>query len=61
MTLVEIVVALALVGVVLYVIQLLPIDGTIRQIIRLLILVVSVLWLLRQFGVISGGPQMRLM
>jgi Fe2+ transport system protein B len=39
---------------VLYLIDLIPMDGTIKQIIRLIIIICVVIWLLQAFGLI--GP-----
>jgi hypothetical protein len=47
---IEIIVALILVGVALYIISLIPMDNTIKQIIRVLIIVFVCLWVLDYFG-----------
>jgi len=52
--LIHIIVYLIIVGLVVYVIDLIPMDGTIKNIIRAVIVVAVVIWLLQQFGLI--GP-----
>lgn len=53
-SLVTIIVALILIGVVLYLIELIPMDATIKKIIYVLVIVVVVLWLLQSFGIIGS-------
>lgn len=50
MSLVPILIALILVGAVLYLIPLLPIDATIKRIIQVIVIVALVIWLLRAFA-----------
>jgi hypothetical protein len=47
---VEIIVALILVGVALYIISLIPMDNTVKQIIRVLVIVCVCLWVLDYMG-----------
>lgn len=47
---IDLIVALVLAGVALYIIQLIPMDGTIKQVIRVLVLVVILLWVLTWLG-----------
>ena len=55
--LISIIVTLVVIGLVLYLIDLIPMDGTIKQIIRLLIIILVVIWLLQAFGLIGPiGP-----
>lgn len=59
MTLIGLLVVLLVVGVVLYILSLVPIDATIKRIIYVLVLLFVVLWLLQAFGLI-GGPGLKL-
>jgi hypothetical protein len=45
-----IIVTLVVVGLVLYLIDLIPMDGTIKQIIRGIVIVLVIVWLLQAFG-----------
>ena len=55
MPLVQVVVALVVVGVLLWAINnFIPMDGKIKQILNIVVVVMVVLWLLRVFGVFSG-------
>ena len=53
-SLITIIVALILVGVALYLIELIPMDATIKRIIYIIVIVVVVLWLLQSFGIIGS-------
>ncbi len=59
MSLITIVVALVIVGVVLYLLTLIPMDATVAIIIRVVVILATVLWLLETFGILSGGPHVR--
>lgn len=48
-----VVLTLVLIGVVLYLLALIPMDAAIRQLIRVVVIVAVVLWLLGVFGVTS--------
>ena len=52
--LISIIVALVVVGLVLYLIDIIPMDGTIKQIIRLIIIIGVIIWLLQAFGIIGS-------
>ena len=52
--LISIIVTLVVIGLVLYLIDLIPMDGTIKQIIRLIIIICVIVWLLQAFHLI--GP-----
>lgn len=52
---IELIVALIVVGVVLYLITLIPMDATIKKIIVVLVILLVVLWVLQSFGLIGGG------
>jgi hypothetical protein len=59
---VPIVITLIIAGVALYVVGLIPMDGAIKQIIRVLVILFVCLWLLSLFvplGAWSGGPYRR--
>ncbi len=49
-----IIVTLVVIGLVLYLIDLIPMDGTIKQIIRGIIIVLVIVWLLQAFGFIGS-------
>ena len=51
---VGIIVTLVVIGLVLYLIDLIPMDGAIKQIIRVIVIIGVVIWLLQSFGLI--GP-----
>jgi hypothetical protein len=52
--LISVIVALVVVGLVLYLIDIIPMDGTIKQIIRLIIIIAVIIWLLQVFGIIGS-------
>jgi hypothetical protein len=52
--LISVIVTLVVVGLVLYLIDLIPMDGTIKRIIHLIIVIIVILWLLQVFGLM--GP-----
>ncbi len=49
MSLISLVITLIIVGAVLYVISLLPIDGTVKKIINIVVILVILLWILQMF------------
>ncbi len=49
-----IIVALVVVGLALYLIDLIPMDGTIKQIVRGIIIVLVIIWLLQCFGLMGS-------
>lgn len=49
--LINLLIGLTIVGVVLYLIQLIPMDGTIKQIIRVVVILFVILWLLQSLGI----------
>ena len=64
--LISIIVYLVVVGLVLYLIELIPMDRTIKQIIRVIVIIAVVVWLLQAFGLIGSlsnlfhsGPPIR--
>jgi hypothetical protein len=55
MSLINLIVVLAIVGVILYLINnYLPMDGKIKNILNIVVVIVVILWLLQSFGVLSG-------
>lgn len=52
--LISIIVTLIVIGLLLYLIGLIPMDGTIKQIIRVIIIIAVIIWLLQSFGLL--GP-----
>lgn len=61
MSLISVVLVLIVVGVVLWLINTyIPMASTIKQILNIVVVIVVILWLLQVFGVISGGPGIRL-
>ncbi|MGH7182072.1 MAG: Thivi_2564 family membrane protein [Nitrospiraceae bacterium] len=54
MTLISLVVVLVVVGLLLWAVQQLPLDGTIKTIIRVVVIVVVCLWLLSAVGLLPG-------
>lgn len=60
MTLVGLIVVLVVVGVVLWMVNnLIPIDPKIRTIINVIVVLAVCLWLLDSFGLLHGGPVLR--
>ena len=54
MPILTVVLVLVVVGVLLWLINLIPMDATIHTIIRVVVIIVVVLWLLRVFGLIGA-------
>lgn len=54
---ISIIVTLVIVGVLLYILGLIPLDGTIKTIIRVLVILFAFLWVLQVLGVWSGFPR----
>lgn len=50
MSLISLLIALIIIGAVLYIVGLLPIDGTVKRIIQVVAIVALVIWLLRNFA-----------
>jgi hypothetical protein len=51
---IDLIIALLVVGALLYILQYLPIDSTIKRIIQVVAIVVLAIWLLRQFWPMTG-------
>ncbi|MBN9613940.1 MAG: hypothetical protein BGO25_13940 [Acidobacteriales bacterium 59-55] len=52
--LISIIVTLIVVGLLLYLIGLIPMDGTIKQIIRVVVILAVIIWLLQSFGLLGS-------
>jgi hypothetical protein len=52
--LVGIIVTLVVIGLLLYLVELIPMDRTIKQIIRIIVIIAVILWLLQTFGLIGS-------
>ena len=52
-SIIGVIVTLIVIGLVLYLIDLIPMDGTIKQIIRIIVIIAVVIWLLQVFGLIG--------
>lgn len=53
MSLITIVLVLIVVGIVLWLVNMIPMDPTIHMIIRVIVIVAVILWLLRAFGLLG--------
>lgn len=51
---ISLLIALIVIGALLYLIQLLPIDGTIKKIIYVIAIVFVLIWVLQRFGGLAG-------
>lgn len=51
---VELLIALIIVGAALYLLNFVPIDGTVKRIIQVVIIVAIIIWLLKHFGGVLG-------
>jgi len=52
--LVSIIISLVVFGLLLYLVELIPMDRTIKQIIRIIVIIAVVVWLLEAFGLIGS-------
>jgi hypothetical protein len=52
--LISIIVTLVVIGLLLYLVDLIPMDHTIKQIIRIIVIIAVVVWLLQAFGLIGS-------
>jgi hypothetical protein len=52
--LISIIIALIVIGLLLYLVDIIPMDGTIKQIIRLIVIIAVIIWLLQAFGLIGS-------
>jgi hypothetical protein len=61
MSLISLVLALIVVGVLLWLINtLIPMDGTIKKILNVVVIIAVVLWLLKVFGLLQGIGNIRI-
>lgn len=54
---ISILVALLVIGVVVYIVTLIPMNETVRKVLIAVALLFAVLWLLQALGLWSGGPE----
>jgi hypothetical protein len=59
MPLIQIVIALIVIGVLLWLVNLIPMQGTIKSILNAVVVICVVLWLLNMFGVLTYLPHIR--
>lgn len=52
--LISIIVTLIVIGLLLYLIGLIPMDATIKQIIRVVVIIAVIIWLLESFGLLGS-------
>jgi len=57
MHIIPLLVMIALFGVALYFVKLIPMDPTVRQVLTAVAVIALVLWLLEAFGLLHGGPR----
>jgi len=55
MTIIGLLVTLIIVGVILYIVSLIPMDATIKRIIQVLVILLVILWVLSAFGLLPHG------
>lgn len=55
MTILGLIVSLVVIGVVLYVVQMIPMDQKIKTILNVVVVVCVCVWLLEQFGFLNSG------
>lgn len=60
MSLLSLIILLIFVGVALYLIGLIPMDGVVKRCIQVLVLLVVVLWVLEAVGVLTGLGRIRI-
>ena len=61
MSLIYVVLVLVVIGVILWLINTyVPMESRIKQILNIVVIIVVIIWLLNAFGIISGGPGVRL-
>ena len=56
---IELIIGLIVIGVALYLLDLIPMDGTIKTIIRVVVILLAVLYVLQFFGIWHGMPRLR--
>ena len=60
MPIIQLIVILVVVGVALYLIELIPMDAIIKTVIKVLVILFVVLWVLETLGLLTAGPVLRL-
>ncbi len=60
MTLVGLIVTLIVVGLLLYLINLLPLDGTIKNIIHVVVIIVVIIWVIQSLGLLGSIGNVRI-
>ena len=55
-TLISIIITLVVIGLLLYLIGLIPMDSTIKQIIRIVVIIAVILWLVQSLGLLGPHP-----
>jgi len=60
MSLISVVVALVVVGVLLWAVGLIPMDATIRRILQVVVIIIVVIWLLQVFGLLGSLGSVRI-
>lgn len=60
MSLIGLLVALIIGACILYLVDRLPFDGTIKRIIQVVVIVLMIVWLVDALGLFGGGPYLRL-
>jgi hypothetical protein len=60
MTLISLIVYLVILGLILYVVGLLPIDATIKRVIQIVVIVAVLLWLIEALGFMTGMGSLRI-
>lgn len=57
MSIINIIIVLVVVGLILYLInRFIPMQGTIKSILNIVVVILVILWLLRAMGIWGGGP-----
>jgi hypothetical protein len=56
---ISLIVTLVFLGVGLYLLELVPMDATIKRVIQVLVILLVVLWVLQSLGLFHGMPQLR--
>jgi hypothetical protein len=60
MPILNVVLVLIVVGVLLWLVSMIPMDGTIKQIIKVVVIIAVVLWLLSVFGILPNLRSLRI-
>ena len=55
-TIISIIVTLIVIGLLLYLIGLIPMDSTIKQIIRVVVIIAVIVWLVQSLGLLGPNP-----